>query len=545
MIKYIVLLSFLFAGFLPLQAQQNCVKGNCIDGQGTMEFPGGARYIGDFAGGKMHGKGILYFADGSKYIGNWHDQERQGKGRMVLANGDEYFGIFKAGKYHGDGKMTYANGNTYEGQWREGQPDGRGVFVFQTRDRYEGDLKAGLFSGQGTFLYADGSKYVGDWLDNRRHGQGTLFYANGDKISGQWERDQYMSDWDKLAFNGDINSLRNCNEEACPTGKGKFTYPDGAVYYGDFVNNMPEGIGSVVYATGDRYDGGWQRHAPYGRGVMHYASGKVVGAIWERGIATRQLFMSEKAPNIPTGVEYSPEVKIWAVVIGAARYTHMPVLSYTDDDAYQLFAFLKSPEGGALPDNQIRLLIDEDATHQGIVNAMRSVFLRADENDMILFYFSGHGLEGAFLPVDYDGRNNLLEHEQIRDLLSLSQAKHKLILADACHSGSLLAARAPLHITVQDYYKALDASKGGMALLLSSKGEEYSLEDRGLRSGIFSHFLIRGLKGEANTDGDKMVTIRELFYFVHQRVRQYTGNVQTPTLTGAFDENMPVSAIRY
>ena len=119
-----------------------------------------------------------------------------------------------------------------------------------------------------------------------------------------------------------------------------------------------------------------------------------------------------------------------------------------------------------------------------------------------------------------------------------------MVLADACHAGSLLAARAPIHVALQEYYEALNASSGGTALLLSSKGEEYSLEDRGLRSGIFSHFLIRGLKGEANTNADKIITIRELFNFVHQRVRQYTGNVQTPTLTGTFDDNMPVSVIR-
>ncbi|RME95194.1 MAG: peptidase C14 caspase catalytic subunit p20, partial [Bacteroidetes bacterium] len=154
-------------------------------------------------------------------------------------------------------------------------------------------------------------------------------------------------------------------------------------------------------------------------------------------------------------------------------------------------------------------------------------------------------LQGAFLPIDYDGYNNRLKHEDIRRILHQSRAKHKLVLADACHAGSLLAARAPIHLALRSYYEALSASQGGTALLLSSKGEEYSLEDRGLRSGIFSHFLIRGLKGEANTDGDNIVTIRELFSYVHQQVRQYTGNVQTPTLSGDFDDRMPVAVLRH
>ncbi|MEN0005539.1 MAG: caspase family protein, partial [Bacteroidota bacterium] len=136
---------------------------------------------------------------------------------------------------------------------------------------------------------------------------------------------------------------------------------------------------------------------------------------------------------------------------------------------------------------------------------------------------------------------------EIKNLLQVSKAKHKLVVADACHSGSLLAMRSGSSVTntLLKYYKAFEDSRGGTALLMSSKGEEFSLEDGGLRSGIFSHFLVRGLKGEADKDQNKIVTIKELYSFVHQNVRLYTGNLQTPTLTGIFDDRMPVSAIRH
>ncbi|MCB9298853.1 MAG: hypothetical protein H6559_37895 [Lewinellaceae bacterium] len=65
-----------------------------------------------------------------------------------------------------------------------------------------------------------------------------------------------------------------------------------------------------------------------------------------------------------------------------------------------------------------------------------------------------------------------------------------------------------------------------------------------MRSGIFSHFLVRGLKGEANQDGNAIITVKELFDYVHQNVRLYTGNIQTPTLTGDFDRRMPVAFVR-
>ena len=80
----------------------------------------------------------------------------------------------------------------------------------------------------------------------------------------------------------------------------------------------------------------------------------------------------------------------------------MPVLRYTDDDAYRFYAFLKSPEGGALPDEQIRILIDEEATREGVLEAMADVFGQAGPKDLVLFYFSGHGLNGSFLPIDFD-----------------------------------------------------------------------------------------------------------------------------------------------
>lgn len=539
------ILAFTFLTTFTLQAQIDCIKGNCQNGYGTCLFPSGSKYVGEFKNGKINGKGILYFSDGSKYIGHWVNQYREGKGRMVFPNGNEYFGMFKRNKFQGHGIMTFTNGNRYEGEWHENQPHGEGTFEFANGDVYEGKFQDGQYEGQGVMNYSDGSQYVGQWSENKRHGQGEMRYSDGEIVSGRWEEGEYLADWSTLAFDGDTSLLRNCNLEHCASGMGKFNYKDGSKYVGEFNNGAPEGNGTIYYAAGGRYEGGWKQHAPHGKGVMYYANGKVVGAIWDFGKPLKKLFeRQENQSNTPVNVEFTPEVKIWAVIIGAARYPHMPALRYTDDDAYQVYAFLKSPEGGALPDNQVKLLIDEEATHNNIRNAMRSVYLKADDNDVIMFYFSGHGLQGAFLPVDYDGYNNRLEHDEIKEILQASRAKHKLVLADACHSGSLFAQRTPINAILQKYYAAFEQARGGTALLMSSRGEEYSLEDGGLRSGIFSHFLVRGLKGEADNNGNKIITVDELFNYVHQNVRKYTGNVQTPTLTGNFDGNMPVGVIR-
>jgi uncharacterized caspase-like protein len=206
---------------------------------------------------------------------------------------------------------------------------------------------------------------------------------------------------------------------------------------------------------------------------------------------------------------------------------------------------LKSLEGGALPDEQVRILIDEEATRSNIIGTLEEVFSQAGPNDLVIFYFSGHGLNGSFLPIDFDGFNNKIAHEEIAAAFNKTKARFKLCLADACHSGSLLAMRSgePEPVLSQ-YYATLAKAVSGTALLMSSKADETSLESSGLRQGVFSHFLIRGLKGEADANKDHVVTVAELFDFINKNVRDYTGNRQSPVIKGTYDPQMPVSVTR-
>ena len=540
-------------------AQSQCIKGNCYSGQGTYVYPSGARYSGNFRNGKIHGDGILYFSNGNKYVGQWVNQYREGKGKMIFASGETYEGSFRKSKFNGRGTMVFNDGEKYVGQWKNDLQNGQGTYYYGDGDRYEGTFKNGKLSGFGTMFYVDGSRYEGHWKENYKDGQGSFYKINGQKVSGLWNAGKFLgkeniskpqssahADVAEAATSSSDNALRNCNDNYCKQGMGVYKYKDGSRWVGQFRNGKPEGEGTCYYANGDKYVGGWKRHAPHGEGVMHFASGRVLGANWDYGSPVREIAAADvSVPSNKVKVDRSDEVKIWAVVVGVARYAHMPVLKFTDDDAYQIYAFLKSPAGGALKDEQIRVLIDEEATRKNILQTMRDVFLKADENDVVVLYYSGHGLPGAFLPVDFDGFNNRLKHEDIKKVLKESKAKHKLCLADACHSGSLTAMRsANMEGELQDYYTAFEKSSGGTALLLSSKGSEVSLEDHGLRQGIFSHFLIRGLRGEADQNGNQIVTVEELFNFVYKKVRAYTANAQTPKLSGEFDPTMPVALVR-
>ncbi len=437
----VIILQFII---FPQISDAQCVKGNCYNGRGTYQFDSGARYVGEFLNGKIHGEGALYFSNGNKYFGTWANQYREGKGKMVYSNGDIYKGHFEKSKFCGKGTMQFSNGDVYIGLWEKDYQNGKGKYIFKSGDVYEGDFKMGKFDGTGTLNYSDGSIYTGGWKNNYKDGKGVYTNVNGKVVEGFWLSGKFLGDEtavedapEELAIEDD---LQNCNTTFCKEGVGVYTYGDNTKWIGEFRDGLPEGQGTCYYANGDKYVGNWKRHAPHGDGIMEYANGRVLGAKWEFGRPKGKL---EAADDVIAQehieVDRDEEIKVWAVVVGVARYVHMPVLKYTDDDAYQIYAFLKSPEGGALPDDQIRVLIDEDATRTNIMKTMRQVFLQADENDVVLLYFSGHGLPGHFLPVDFDGFNNKLDHNAIKDLLEESKAKHKICLADACHSGTLTA----------------------------------------------------------------------------------------------------------
>lgn len=526
----------------------------------------------------FNGKGIFYYSDAEKYLGEWALGKRQGEGKWVQRNGNVYTGHFQDDKAFGFGQMEYKNGHKYMGDWSDNLPNGRGSYYLQEGARYEGHFVMGMYDGAGSFFYSDGSVYKGTWKSGMREGFGELKDKEGDSQIGIWKLDQFdrMVDTsqkeisqkeylkenttDKEIVENPTNQmaaenlddlpkketmvLPDCTKNYCESGQGIFYYSDGSRYIGDFSAGEAKGKGICHYMNGDRYEGGWENHAPNGEGIMYFQSGLVYGAIWQNGKALKQIHApTELKKDTFTRVAFDKEVKIWAVLIGISHYEHMPSLKYSDDDAYRMFAYLKSPEGGALKDNQISILIDEDATREKILKHMREIFSKADENDVIMLYYSGHGLEGTFLPIDYNGFKNAIHHDEIKAIYNSSNAKHKVCYVDACHSGSLLATKNPFASSLLYFYEELNQSSGGSAFLMSSKGKEFSLEDGGLRQGIFSHFLIKGLKGAADGDSNKIVTIRELFEYVSVQVKAYTNGVQTPLLAGDYDEQMPVGFI--
>lgn len=171
------------------------------------------------------------------------------------------------------------------------------------------------------------------------------------------------------------------------------------------------------------------------------------------------------------------------------------------------------------------LLTDSNANKNRIVTAARNLFSKAGPDDIVVFFFSGHGYQGGF--VTYD---EMLTYQELRRIFSSCKARNKMVFADACFSGDM---REDARIGFND-------PSNSIMLFLSSRSDEYSLERIDMRNGLFAACLVRALKGGADVNRDRVITARELFTAVSREVRNLSDDEQHPVMWGNFSDTMPV-----
>ena len=231
----------------------------------------------------------------------------------------------------------------------------------------------------------------------------------------------------------------------------------------------------------------------------------------------------------------------YAVVIGISDYQALSYatgdLRFADRDARQVVTFLRSKSGGNVPVANIRLLTNRQATQAAVQQALQ-LFQKAGTKDRVILYFSGHGLPGSFVPYDAQpgDQRKVLSYQAIKTAFHDSPAITKLCIADACLSGGMTRQK-----TSRPAIESKTTDGRNVAMILASRSTQYAVEDGQLAGGAFTHFLIKGLTGKGDLDGNGIVTIRELYQYVGPEVRKRTRGRQTPMFYGRFSDSLPLS----
>ena len=153
-----------------------CIKGDCYNGQGMINYENGDSFDGNFLDGQIF-KGTYTFNDGTKYIGSWNNGMLNGSCEMYNNDGTMYIGDILDGQFHGIGTYTLADGSKFIGTWKNGKLNGKSEIVSNDGTSYIGEVNDGKRNGFGAQTYSNNSKWIGNWKNNEKI-EGNYNYEN-------------------------------------------------------------------------------------------------------------------------------------------------------------------------------------------------------------------------------------------------------------------------------------------------------------------------------------------------------------------------------
>lgn len=212
-----------------------------------------------------------------------------------------------------------------------------------------------------------------------------------------------------------------------------------------------------------------------------------------------------------------------ALVIGNDAYMKLPRLQTAANDARSIAKLLIETYGF-----KTKVLLN--ATRYEMLSAMSSLRQSLTERDNLLIYYAGHGYldadteRGYWLPVDADRENpaNWVSNGDLTDMVKGIRARHVLVVADSCYSGTLTRAIAPEFRTTQDQEKWWLRVVGKRSrAALTSGGLEPVLDGGGQGHSVFALAMLRALQ-----ENDSVLDATGLFKRIQRPV--VVNSDQTP-----------------
>jgi len=263
----------------------------------------------------------------------------------------------------------------------------------------------------------------------------------------------------------------------------------------------------------------------------------------------------------------------WALLVGINDYQDSRIsdLNYTVNDVTRFRDILIDKDACAVPKDKVYLMTnnsigDELPTNTNVIFRLENLVSRIKPEDTFIFYFSGHGMmrddKQYLLTINSDPRSlttlaaSAIPLETIHELLNKVKAHQVLIILDSCRNdpekGKGDKDNSLTNEIARGFFvksrSAPDGMPGSSATLYASSVGERAYEWDSMKSGVFSYYLVEGLKG-ACIDANNEVTLRGLANYVINNVRGWsldnlpTGKGQTPWLVSEGAADMTLAKI--
>ncbi|HUV49570.1 MAG TPA: ankyrin repeat domain-containing protein [Anaerolineae bacterium] len=261
----------------------------------------------------------------------------------------------------------------------------------------------------------------------------------------------------------------------------------------------------------------------------------------------------EVSPAIKSDVDDLPPVtakpnkNAYAIVIGVEKYRQkLPKADYADNDARIMAEYLTKVMG--YPEENVVTLLNDRALKSDFEKYFEKwLGNNVEKGSSVFIYFSGHGAPNtktgdAYL-VPYDGDPTFIDQtgyslKRMYDALGKLPAKEIVVALDSCFSGaggrSVIAKGArPLVMNLRNN----TALSKNMTVISASAGDQISSTYDEKGHGLFTYFMLKGIKNEDVLNPDGSIKMDDLFGYLKPQVeriaRKQFNNEQTPQLIGA------------